>query len=61
VNGYGAIAWMLQTTLPTAVILQPVFSFSGPLKKHLAGKGFAEYGDVKQAVTSWLQMLNTNF
>jgi hypothetical protein len=37
------------------------FSLSGPVKKHLAGKQFATDTDMKQAVTSWLQTLDTNF
>jgi hypothetical protein len=29
--------------------------------KHLAGKAYATDADVKQAVTSWLRKLDTNF
>jgi len=37
------------------------FNLFAPLKKHLAGKRFATDADVKQAVTSCLSTLNTNF
>ena len=33
----------------------------GPLKKRLADKRFATDADVKQAVTSWLHTLDSNF
>jgi hypothetical protein len=33
----------------------------GPYKKHLAGKRFAAVANVKQAVTSWLHTLETDF
>jgi len=32
-----------------------------PIKRQMAGKYFATDPDVKQAVTSWLQTLNTSF
>jgi hypothetical protein len=37
------------------------FHLFGLLKKHLAGKQFATDANVKQAVTSRLQLLDTNF
>jgi hypothetical protein len=39
----------------------PVFSVSESLKKHLDEKQFVTDDDVKQAVTSWLQALDTDF
>ena len=55
-----------------AVVLQPVMSLGcsvapsnlylfGLLKKYLAGKQFAINTDLKQAVTCWLQTLDTDF
>jgi hypothetical protein len=37
------------------------FQIYGPRKKHLAGKRFAADGDVKQAVASCLQALDSDF
>jgi hypothetical protein len=37
------------------------FNFFGPLKEHLTGKRLATDTDMKQAVTSWLQTLDTDF
>ena len=37
------------------------FHLFGPFKKHLPDKQFAADTDVKQAVTFWLQKLNTSF
>jgi hypothetical protein len=37
------------------------FQFFGPLQKHLNGKRFARDVDVKQAATSYLQTLETDF
>jgi short-subunit dehydrogenase len=34
------------------------FYLFGSLTKHLAGKRFAIYGDVKQAVSSWIKSLD---
>jgi hypothetical protein len=36
------------------------FYFFGSRRKHLAGKHFATDADVKQAVTYWLQTLDTD-
>ena len=46
---------------PIRSMLPSDFNLFGPLKKHLAGKRFATDADVKQAVTSWLSILNTYF
>jgi hypothetical protein len=35
--------------------------FFGPLKKHSAVKGYTTDTDVEQAVTTWLQILDTDF
>jgi hypothetical protein len=37
------------------------FLLFGPLNKHLGGRRFATYGEVQQAVMSWLQALDTDF
>jgi hypothetical protein len=37
------------------------FHLFGPLKKHLGGRRSATDGEVKQAVMSWLQALDTDF
>ena len=57
-NGHGETAGRLLTL--------PIFSAGGaylfrPLKKHLAKKPLAQDADVKQAVTSWLHNLATDF
>jgi hypothetical protein len=44
---------------PSRTILD--FHLLGSLKKHLADKQFAADIDMKQAVTSWLQTLETGF
>jgi hypothetical protein len=37
------------------------FHFFGPLNKHLAGNELATGTNMKQAVTSWLQIFDTDF
>jgi hypothetical protein len=37
------------------------FHLFGPLKKHLGERRFATDDEVKQAVMSWLQALDTDF
>ena len=37
------------------------FHFFGPLKKHLAGKRFATYADVRQTVNSWTDIAHRFF
>jgi hypothetical protein len=37
------------------------FNLFGLLKKHQAGKNFAADANIKQAVTSWLQTLDSSF
>jgi hypothetical protein len=37
------------------------FDMFGPLNKHMCGKQFAKDSNMKQAVTSWLQALDTSF
>jgi hypothetical protein len=54
VAGYGGVAGWVWTILPRVHIVL-WFRFFGPFKKHLALNLFATDGDVKQAVTSWLQ------
>jgi len=46
-QGYG---WEVKDHLPTDVF-----------NKHPADKRFAKHANVKQAVTSWLQTIDTNF
>jgi hypothetical protein len=54
---YGNTAGMLWATLPYSHNLTPSDScFFGPSKKHLDEKQFEADADVKQAVTSWLQI-----
>jgi histone-lysine N-methyltransferase SETMAR len=42
-------------------LAQHDFHLSGPLKRHLGGRRFTTYGEVQQAVMSWLQALDTDF
>jgi hypothetical protein len=37
------------------------FHLFGPLEKDMAGKRFTTDAEVKQAATSWLQSLDSNF
>jgi hypothetical protein len=43
----------------TLISRQFISTSLDPFKKHVAGKQFATHGDVKQAVTSRLQTLDT--
>jgi len=57
------MAGRLYTTLTAVLILLPVISITvdQALKKHLFGKCSATDINMKKAVTSWLQKLDTNF
>ena len=60
VNKLSAVASQPVTSLVCSVGLNEFHLFE-PLKKRLAGKQFATDADVKQAVTSCLQTLETDF
>ena len=55
------MAGRVRTTLSTLSISLPVVAISLDYKNHLIGKGFERDVDVKQAVTPWIQSLDTYF
>jgi hypothetical protein len=58
---YGTATWLwtFYTCRPD-LILRDLHLF-GSMKKHAAGEGFETDTDMKQAVTSWLKALDTDF
>lgn len=54
-------SWIITDHAPNSPNLMSIdFYLFGPLKKHLTGKQFATYANIKQAVTSWLKTLDTD-
>jgi hypothetical protein len=59
VSGYGWKA--VDHPSNSSYLTHSDFHLFGPLEKHLSGKRFATDADVKQAVISWLHVLDADF